>query len=82
MTAGITSTQAIGLTNMTQRHPGPSVSTPPSRIPAAEARPATAAHTPECGLAILGAGERGGERREGGRKHEGGTKALRRAGRR
>jgi hypothetical protein len=45
----MTSTQAIGLTNMTHRHPGPSVRTPPSRIPIAEDSPAMAAHTPSAG---------------------------------
>ena len=42
----MTITQAIGLTNMTHRHPGPPVRTAPSRIPIAEDSPATAAQTP------------------------------------
>ena len=45
-TAGMIKAQAIGFTNMTQRHPGPSVSTPPSRMPTADDSPATAPHTP------------------------------------
>ena len=34
------------LTNSTQRHPGPSVSRPPNKTPAAPPRPDTAAQTP------------------------------------
>ena len=41
-----TSTDATGLTNITQRQPGPSVSRPPSSTPAAEARPPTAPQIP------------------------------------
>lgn len=44
--AGMITTHAIGLTNMTKRHPGPSVSTPPSRMPTADDSPATAPHAP------------------------------------
>ena len=42
-----TSSAASGLTNITQRQPGPSVSRPPRSTPAAEARPPTAPQTAE-----------------------------------
>ena len=45
-----TSTAASGLTNITQRQPGPSVSRPPRSTPAAEASPPTAPQTPSAVL--------------------------------
>ncbi len=44
--AASTSTAATGLTKNTQRQPGPSVSSPPSSTPAADASPPTPPHTP------------------------------------
>ena len=44
--AARTSTAATGLTKNTQRHPGPSVSSPPSSTPAADASPPTPPQTP------------------------------------
>ena len=41
------------MTNSTQRHPGPSVSTPPRSTPAAEASPATPPQTPSAVLRSL-----------------------------
>ena len=45
-TAGTISAQAIGLTNITQRHPGPCTRAPPARIPIPDDSPATAPQIP------------------------------------
>ena len=49
-TATSTSTHAIGLTNITHRQPGPSVRSPPSNTPAAEASPPIPPQTPSAVL--------------------------------
>ena len=75
-----TSTAAIGLTNSTQRQPGPSVSTPPRKTPAADARPRhrrPRPRAPWCGPALL---EGRGQERQRGRQHHRRADALREAG--
>src|SRR5258708_20335420 len=52
-TAGAITAHAIGFTNITHRHPGPSTRAPPSRIPTADESPATAPQTPRARLRSL-----------------------------
>ena len=75
-----TSTAASGLTNITQRQPGPSVSRPPRSTPAAEASPPMPPQTPSAVLRSRALLEGRGQDRQRGREHHRGADALREAG--
>ena len=77
-----TSTAAIGLTNITQRQPGPSVSTPAEQHAGGGREPANAAPDSDRRVPVLALPERGRQDRERGRKHHRCTHALQPGGRR
>ena len=68
------------LTNSTQRHPGPSDSTPPKKTPAAAPRAADRAPDPERLVPVDALLEQGGDERERRRRHQRGAEALREPG--